>query len=227
MSLLLIAAAVVQLPGSAENFRSVQAAAGALAEEVQTGTLIFSNGDCLAIKVFAGGPYTHVAAVVVEGQEPFVYESTRGAGVRRRPLARYVASQDVNGICIFQPTVGFTKPRREKFIEHLRSRLGREYAIRHYLGRDRSDGLHCSEYVTDALQACNLIRAERPWCVSPASLAEGLLKAELYTAAKVILWTEAPNEPPLEANWCTRTWSRTKRCTGTCCRQLQRWFLCK
>ena len=60
-----------------------QVMAQQLADEVQTGTLLFSQGDCLAVKVFSRSEYTHVATVVVEDKQPMVYESTNGVGVRR------------------------------------------------------------------------------------------------------------------------------------------------
>ena len=56
--------------------------AATIAPELQTGTLLFTAGDCLAIKASAGGPYTHVAAVVLQNGAPVVYDSMHGVGVR-------------------------------------------------------------------------------------------------------------------------------------------------
>ena len=44
-------------------------------------TLIFNNGDCLAVKVVTASSYTHVGAVVVEQGSAYVYESAHGIGV--------------------------------------------------------------------------------------------------------------------------------------------------
>src|SRR5690606_25692047 len=64
-------------------------AAASITPELQTGTLLFSEGDCLAIRVYTASPYTHVALVCVEEGEPFVYDSMNGVGVRRLSLAEY------------------------------------------------------------------------------------------------------------------------------------------
>src|ERR1700687_3648517 len=76
MNLILVA---VLLTGSPETAPPRQAHA-VLAPQVQTGTLIVSKGDCLAIKIYSASGYTHVAAVVVDEEAISVYESTGGAG---------------------------------------------------------------------------------------------------------------------------------------------------
>ena len=106
------------------------------------------------------------------------------------------------------------------------SELGRPYAIKHHLTGKRSTGLHCSEYVTDALQSMQLIKAKRPPKVSPASLVEGILKSELYQAPHMSQVAET--RPPVATgdDWCEQLWIDTKVCTSRCCIKLRRWFLC-
>src|SRR5262245_42929333 len=77
--------------------------ATAIVPDLQTGTLLFTEGDCLAIKAAAGGPYTHVAAVVMKDGTPVVYDSMNGVGVRKLSLADYLKTQAPDEIDLVQP----------------------------------------------------------------------------------------------------------------------------
>ena len=155
MKFILVAAL---LTGSPEMATPRQAHA-VLAGQVQTGTLIISKGDCLAIKIYSASSYTHVAAVVVDEGTISVYDSTGGAGVRKQFLGEYLASQNDHTLYFFQPRRPFTEAQADRFEDHLAAQLGRPYAIRHHLTGERCEGLHCSEYVTDALISADLLRA--------------------------------------------------------------------
>jgi len=224
MPLLLIAAMFTASPEPV-ICSSVAEAAAVIGKEARTGTLIFSKGDCLAIKIFTQSPYTHVAAVVVRYGKPFVYDSMQGVGVRCQTLENYVKSQDPDQLHLMHPGRKFTEKKAEAYVEHLEGQLGRPYAIKHHLTGKRAPGVHCSEYVTDALMHCELIRAKHPSRVSPASLAEGILQANLYSAAETIS-IERPTVAPKGSNWCDQLWLDTKLCTTRCCIQLRRWVLC-
>ena len=205
----------------------VAATAAALTSEAQTGTLIFSEGDCLAVRVYSGSPYTHVAAIVVDDGEPIVYDSMNGAGVRRQSLTAYIESQRPDVIHVMHPQREFSKKRSQLFRAHLVDQLGRPYAVKHHLTGKRADGVHCAEYVTDALQACRLIQAKQPPRVSPASLAKGILQANLYLPPQAIEFTAAVTETPRSDTWWKQIWVDTKQCTLACCSKMRGWFLCK
>ncbi|MEX0700680.1 MAG: hypothetical protein WD069_01150 [Planctomycetales bacterium] len=229
MSCLLLMAVLAASPApvDAMTTASIEEVASAVRQDAQTGTLLFSQGDCLAVKVFGGGPYTHVAAVVLRDGEPFVYDSANGEGARCLPLARYLETQRPDTLAVVQPRMPFDDARGERFRRHLDEQLGRPYAVKHHLTGKRAEGIHCAEYATDALIAAGLVRAERPPRVSPASLAEGILDGDVYerTAAFDL---RPPAEPQDEtATWCSRMWLDTKTCTTRCCRQMGRWFLCR
>jgi hypothetical protein len=201
--------------------------ARSLAGDVQTGTLIFSEGDCLAVRVYSGSPYTHVAAIIVDDGEPIVYDSMNGAGVRRQTLAAYLEAQQPDVIHVLRPRREFSDEQTQLFKAHLVSQLGRPYAVKHHLTGNRAEGVHCAEYVTDALQACRLIQAKQPPRVSPASLAEGILRANLYLPPQSIKLTAADVEPPRGDTWWKQLWFDTKQCTLACCSKLRGWILCK
>jgi len=198
-----------------------------LADEVQTGTLLFSQGDCLAVKVFSKSDYTHVATVVVEDGTPYVYESTNGAGVHKLPLAEYVSVSAPDHLHVMQPSFEFNQKLRGPFVAHLREEIGRPYAVKHHLTGKRCEGLHCAEYVTDALMASDIIRAKNPPKVSPASLLEGIEQANLYHCSLVL--NLEPPEPVREKGdgWCERMWLGTKYCTIDCYTGFKRKFLCR
>lgn len=223
MNFILIAAL---LTGSPETATPRQARA-ALAGQVQTGTLIVSKGDCLAIKIYSASAYTHVAAVVVDDGATSVYESTGGAGVRKQLLGEYLVSQNDHTLHFFHPRKPFTAAQADRFEEHLEAQLGRPYAIRHHLTGNRCQGLHCSEYVTDALISADLLRAKEPPRVSPATLVEGILKADLYEPAQTLALVPEPPELPEGAGWCAILWFDTKECTRACYGKLRAWFCCK
>jgi hypothetical protein len=226
MSYLLLLASLSANPEPMKTYSSFVSAAESVSSQMQTGTLIFSQGDCLAVKIFTQSSYTHVAAVVMKNGESFVYDSTSGHGVRRRSLKAYFKSQSPDVVHLMHPNKPFSKKRSEQIASYLNGQLGKPYAIKHHLTGKRTQGVHCSEYVTNALMSCRLIHAKQPSRVSPGSLAAGILKANLYSPAQLINLKKKIVKPK-GRNWCDQLWIDTKLCTLGCCRQLQRWILCR
>ncbi len=74
--------------------------------------------------------------------------------------------------------------------------------------------------------ACRLMHANRPSRVSPASLAVGVLRSELYVAAEAVDLVEE-TEHPVGRNHCEQMWLDTKVCTIQFCTQMRRWFVCR
>lgn len=218
--LALIAAAPIEASSPEE-------AAGALGGRVQTGTLLFSEGDCLAVKVFTGSPYTHVGGVVVENGEAWVYDSQNGIGVRKLTLTDYLAATRPDELSVIHPGEAFSKDRADRFRSHLKEELGRPYAVKHHLTGRRCVGLHCAEYMTDGLTAAGLVTAKRPPRVSPASLRRGLVKHGLYVEGETLLVPDG--EPGREPgrNWCDEMWLDTKDCYASCWSGFRRRVLCR
>ena len=222
-------AAVVLLAGfsGTDHFNGSEEAVRQLAPRMVTGTLILSRGDCLAVRVYTKSRYTHVAAVVVRKGAPLVYDSMNGAGVRCLSLQDYLNSQKPTEIHLFQPREPFSNEQRAAFENYLESQLGRHYAVSHHLTGDRATGIHCSEYVTDALIVCELVQAKQPARVSPASLVEGITTGNLYSAGETFRLRDDPQPLTADASWCSRSWTCTRQCTSNCYVQLRRWFCCK
>lgn len=227
MSVLLLTVLLAAEPQPAEILSSPIRAAENIAGESQTGTLIFSKGDCLAVRIFTQSPYTHVAAIVMQEGKAIVYDSINGQGVRKLFLRDYLKSQSPDVVHVMHPHQPLTEKQCSALISHLDSQLGRPYAISHHLTGKRGAGLHCAEYMADALMNCRLIHANQPARVSPASLAEGILKFNIYSSAQTLEISSPAPVYPKGKNWCDQLWIDTKVCTSNCCRKLGRWFFCK
>lgn len=195
--------------------------------QCQTGTLIFSKGDCLAVKVFSGSRFTHCAAVVIEDGQPIVYDSMNGVGVRRTELADYLQLQTPSEIQLLHPAQPWSGKDAAAFQTQLQSQLGRPYGIKHHVSGKRANGVHCAEYCTDALLAAGKVSVKNPPRVSPGSLFDGLTEYKLYAVGSQ--YTLEVEVAPIAANetWCQWAWRSTFVCTAGCCRQLSRWMLCR
>lgn len=198
-----------------------------ISQGLQTGSLIFSQGDCLAVKVFSGSNYTHVGGVIAKNGEFFVYDSMNGVGVGKTSLAEYVRRQTPSSLHLVHPTVPFSPAKADAFERHLESQIGRKYAVRHHLSGQRCQGLHCSEYMTDALMQAEIISARQPPRVSPGSLLEGVTATRAYSEGGHFVLKVS--DPPILSDrpWYERAWN----CTSLTCRksasQLRRWIVCR
>ena len=200
-------------------------AATEMAPELQAGSLLVSSGDCLAIKTFTGSPYTHVAIVVLRRGQPYVYDSTARVGVRCQTLANYLRWLGPHPVAIFQPVDSRIAERSDRLEEYLDGQLGRPYAVAHHVTGQRCEGVHCAEYLTEALISIQLVQAQRPPRVSPASLVSGLTKSGLYASGTSWVVQEPP-PPAVEQSWCSQCWQETKDCCGWSYRMMRGWFLC-
>lgn len=226
LSTLLVTAGgpAVEIPG----YTAPQEAAEAVRAELETGSLLFSNGDCLPIKMFSAGPYTHVGAVVVREDGPWVYDAQNNTGVRKLTLEQYFSAQNPDEVHVYHPVRPFSAEEAGAFECYLESRLGVPYAVGHHLTGNRSDdGIHCAEYMTDALMAVNRIHAESPPRVSPTSLARGIRQDDVYSAGSRFQLLPEVRPAPVPDTWCARMWSETKSCMARSCSQLSAWFLCR
>lgn len=194
---------------------------------VKTGTLLVSKGECLAVRVYTQSPYTHVAAVVCRDGKPFVYDSANGVGTRCLTLENYLRAQSPDELHVFHPKREFDESRARMLEEQLDSQLGRPYAVRHHLTGKRSEGLHCSEYISEALRHCGTISVNNPAKVSPASLVTGITRHDIYSTGTTIQVVPAPIPEPPPTKWYRDLWNSTKACTANCFLRSKRVILCQ
>jgi len=227
MSWIILTAVLAAGPAPVVAEVSAAEALARLSDELQTGSLLVSRGDCLAVKIYSASALTHVAAVVVKDKKMLVYDATGGAGVRKQLLSDYIQGLRDARVHPFHPIEPLSEKQMQCFEQHLESQLGRPYAIKHHLTGSRAKGLHCSEYVTDALMAAEMLHAQNPARVSPASLVEGALESGAYRPGESLeLVGDSPN-PPEDQSWCAWLWFQTKECTCACCRKMRGWMFCK
>ena len=199
-----------------------------LESKLSTGSLLFSQGDCLAIKTFTRSPFTHVAVIVARtGQPTWVYDSQNGVGVRKSLLAEYMTLVEGTVVTILTPVRPFAGEEENQLVGSLEQALGTPYGVVHHLTGRRAAGMHCAEYLTDALIAAERIVAECPPRVSPASLRNGLLRHELYEQRSAVIVLAPIAERAPGRNWCEELWLDTKDCCRTSWHRFNGCVLCR
>ncbi|MEZ5942294.1 MAG: YiiX/YebB-like N1pC/P60 family cysteine hydrolase [Planctomycetaceae bacterium] len=195
--------------------------------DLPSGTLLFSQGDCLAVKVFSGSSFTHVAMVCRTGEEVMVYDANPGTGVRCQRLEAYLNCIAPDEVHVMVPQREMSNNELEKLTAFLDSKIGTPYAVLHHSTGQRAEGVHCSEYLTDALCEIDWLEAKSPPRVSPGSLLVGVASPNIYRSAGLIQIEEELPAPPPDAGRCGRMWFETKQCCQQCCKKLSRVFLCR
>jgi len=198
-----------------------------IAAQCQTGSMLFSRGDCLAVKVCTGSQFTHVATLVKMDEICWVYDSMNGTGVRKLLLKEYLSRQAPDELLVYHPHRAFTENETKSFKSALNQELGRNYDAIHFMTGNQADGIHCAEYMTRTLISIDWLHANNPARVSPGSLLEGIQESGAYTLGGRILLS-SPVEPIPEVDgWHEALWQNTRLCCQSSCRQMSRWLLCR
>lgn len=213
--------------GTLEVVTSFDAAAEELRPSMRTGTLLVSEGDCLAVRVYTQSPFTHVAAIVLRDGRPFVYDSANGVGVRCQTLENYLQTQSPDELHVFQPKRTLSTSHQKRFSTFLDAQLGRPYAVSHHLSGERGNGIHCAEYISEALGQCGVIKVKNPAKVSPASLVKGITIHNVYSQSETVCVIVPTPEPAPPSTWYGQAWQCTKSCTASCLSKFQRCVLCQ
>ncbi len=224
VSSLLLVAVLSGCPTDSVTEASIQNAKQTISAQAQTGTLLFSKGDCLAVKIFSRSSCTHVAALVVEKKRVMVYDSMNGVGVRKLTLEKYLRNQCPNDLIVCHPKKRFSK--REVFIfkKHLEEGIGRPYSFKQFVTGKSVKGIHCSEYLTGALLKCEIVSVKHPANVSPGSLLRGITRYDIYHQSGTVELDEGPIIAEQGSNRCQQLWYNTKACTQRCNRKIGHWF---
>jgi hypothetical protein len=214
---------------SVENIQvaSFEEAASELRPVLQTGTLLVSKGDCLAVRIYTQSPFTHVAAVVRRNGRPFVYDSANAVGVRCQTLENYLRTQSPDELHVFQPVRVLSAARQKTLEEWLDGQLGRPYSVSHHLSGERGDGVHCAEYISEGLSKCGVIKVRNPAKVSPASLVQGITAHDVYTQSETVRVVAPTPKPVVASSWYGNAWLDTKTCSASCYSKFRRCFLCQ
>lgn len=196
-------AAVVQNVSNLDRF------VAELTPQLQTGTLFFSQGKSVVVRLVGRSRFTHVAAVVVRPEGVCVYDAMRTVGVRRLSLRDHLAVQAGDAFEICQPTATLSPEQALALQCSLERRVGTEYAYSQYLTGCRSTGVHCSEYITDGLIEADVLSAERPPRVTPASLRQAVLSYELYASQAAFRLLQPPVADAPQKSCLSGLWGKT------------------
>ncbi len=202
---------------------------------LKPGSLIFHRGKCLTVKLYTWSPFTHVAIAMPKPgtSEWTVYDSARRHGVRKSELGDYLLESSPDALFLLHPRYELNASQQGKLRKALEEQLGRPYSVKQHLTGTRARGVHCSEYVTDALIAIDLLRAHKPPRVSPASLLEGIVQESVYQPDLTLKVNLPDSSASKTETWCRqiwndaqagsrRIWDETKTCTGHCYRKMKR-----
>jgi hypothetical protein len=131
----------------------------AFAEDFPEGTVVvFENGNYLSIvQRQTKSNKTHVAIILYDGAQPWVYESSK-PNVHRYTLEEYIRRIEAIhkqlpqfGVHFLKPQTPYTPAQVAAMKKYAHAQLGRGFAIHTYLTGRPGTTIHCSEYVGNTL----------------------------------------------------------------------------
>jgi hypothetical protein len=141
------------------------------------GTLLFLENANSVVKVATGGKIGHVAIIMHEGSQPWIYEATP-ARVRRvtpatyyEELARINAKRDDDQkirMLAVAPEQPYTDAESKAMREFLSSQMGRRYSVINYVKNQEGDGIHCAELAASCLSASGRHSFGEPRSIHPS-----------------------------------------------------------
>ena len=181
------------------------------AEPLEDGTLLFFENCNSIVQRATRGSVGHVAIVMNEGHEPWVYEAIPG-GVRRLTLDEYCAElvrlnarkREERQIRTFAlcPEKPYTPAEAASMRHYLDEQLGRRYSVRSYLRGEEGTGIHCAELASHTLNESGRYQWEHCYSITPTSL-QDLVDPTYRVPVEVKLSVQEPEE-----TWCARTQRR-------------------
>jgi hypothetical protein len=178
------------------------------ANPLDDGTLLFLENANSVVKVATGGKIGHVAIVMADEGQPWIYEATP-ARVRRvspetyyEELARINARRDDDEkkirMLAAAPKQPYTEAEKKAMREFLAGQIGRRYSVMNYVKDKDGDGIHCAELAGGMLNASGRHSFDEPRSIHPARFYD-LVQPTHKTATLVELPSAAAKE-----TWCQR-----------------------
>lgn len=181
------------------------------AEPLEDGTLLFLENCSSVVQRATHGSMGHVAIVMNEGEEAWVYEAIPGR-VRRLSVDDYYAElsrlnarkNEDKQIRTFalRPEEPYTETERQAMRQYLDEQIGRRYSVKGYVRGEETRGIHCAELASHTLNKSGRYQWDRCHSISPSQLQE-LIDPTYHDAAMVSL--PACTE---EETWCQRAQRR-------------------
>lgn len=177
------------------------------APPIADGTLLFLENSNLFVELYTRSETTHVAIVLNDADQPWVYEATPHE-VRKLRLADYYAELGRMNqrrsltskirVTMAQPRAPYTAAQTTAMRGLVEEQLKRRYSIKGYV-RGQSDGVHCAELAARTLCKANALDLPRCQDECPATL---LAKITPLSRPLAVIAIEEPVE---RSTWCERT----------------------
>ncbi len=181
------------------------------AEPLEDGTLLFLENCSSVVQRATHGSVGHVAIVMNEEREAWVYEAIPGK-VRRLKMDDYYAElsrlnarkneeQQIRTFAL-RPERPFSEAERQAMRHYLDEQIGRRYSVKGYVRGKESAGVHCAELASHTLNESGRYHWEHCHSINPSKLQE-LIDPTYRDPATVDL-------PPFETDetWCQRAQRR-------------------
>ena len=181
------------------------------AEPLEDGTLLFLENCSSVVQRATHGSVGHVAIVMNEEQEAWVYEAIPGK-VRRLKVDDYYAElsrlnarkneeQQIRTFAL-RPEKPFSETERQAMRHYLDEQIGRRYSVKGYVRGKESVGVHCAELASHTLNESGRYHWEHCHSINPSKLQELIDPTYKDPAAVNLL--------PLETDetWCQRAHCR-------------------
>ena len=201
------------------------------AEPLEDGTLLFMENCSSLVQRATHSNLGHVAIVMNEGEEPWVYEAIPGS-VRRLKAAEYYAELSrLNArkledkqirTLVLRPERPFNETERHAMRQYLDEQIGRRYSVKGYVRGKEVAGIHCAELASHMLNESGRYQWEGCHSITPHKLQE-LVDPTYQDPVALEL-------PPYETEetWCQRSqrrWDSFREwCSWSCG---EAWSICR
>lgn len=206
------------------------AAADLAGQALPSGTLLFLENCSSVVEHATQGQIGHVAILMADSGAAWVYEATP-AQVRRVTQAEYYAElarlnarrgpANRIGVWAKQPAPGFTSSEIMAMRTYLDQQLGKPYSVKDYVRDKPTDGMHCAELASTALNTSSRFSFADCHRLHPSALYAAVDRG--YGPAQAL----AIPVPAIQESWCVRAQRQTASWWNWCgwsCRET--WRFC-
>ncbi len=200
------------------------------ANPLEDGTLLFLENASSVVKVATGGKIGHVAIVMSDEGQPWIYEATPARVRRVTPETYYEELARINAkrkdekkirTLALRPQKPYTDAEKQAMRTFLADQMGRRYSLLNYVKDKEGDGIHCAELAGGMLNATGRYSLDEPRSIHPAKFYD--LVAPTHRSMSVV---ELPASAAKET-WCQRAdrrWGEVWRWSCWGCSEA--WALC-
>src|SRR5262245_33049222 len=199
-------------------------------QPLEDGTLLFLENAKSVVKIATGGKIGHVAIVMSDEGQPWIYEATPAHVRRVSPEAYYEELVRINAkrgddkkirVLALPPQKPYSNVEKAAMRKFLAEQLGRPYSVAGYVKHKDAVGIHCAELAASTLTASGRYDFHEPRSIPPAAFYDQVQPT--HRAAEILT---LPDAAPRES-WCQRAnrrWGEIWRWSCWGCSEA--WALC-